>query len=59
MMRILPEPISIRVKTPAFRPESVPPRPQGRGFRVRSGGDTNPSTPKFTGLKAGDNLFKG
>jgi serine/threonine-protein kinase HipA len=48
--------IPTRFKTPAFRPEYAPPRPKGQGLRACSGGDANPSTPKSTGLKAGDKL---
>jgi hypothetical protein len=38
-----------------FYPDA-PPRPIGQGLRACSGGDANPSTPKSTGLKAGDKL---
>jgi hypothetical protein len=48
--------IPTRFKTPAFRPERAPPHPEGWGLRVLSGGDANSSTPKSTGLKAGDKL---
>jgi hypothetical protein len=48
--------IPTRFKTPAFRPEYAPPGPKGQGLRACSGGDANPSTPKATGLKAGDKL---
>jgi hypothetical protein len=48
--------IPTRFKTPAFRPEYAPPGPKGQGLRACSGGDANPSTPKSTGLKAGDKL---
>jgi hypothetical protein len=48
--------IPTRFKTPAFRPEYAPPCPKGQGLRACSGGDANPSTPKYTGLKAGDKL---
>jgi hypothetical protein len=34
--------IPIWFKTPAFRPEREPPRPEGRGFNVRSGGVQTP-----------------
>jgi hypothetical protein len=34
--------IPIRFKIPAFRPERAPPRPEGRGFNVRSGGVQTP-----------------
>jgi len=48
--------IPTRFKTPAFRPERAPPRPEVPGLRGRSGGDANSSTPQSTGLKAGDKL---